>query len=100
MKRFLEGFTLSFCLYALYVQFDKRMGNIWIRNDVENKSVFVPHNLFSLIVRPLYDKNMWNPYLWDINYFVFSSIATISYIQSFNIYRLFKGYFNSNRLDM
>lgn len=100
MKRFLEGFALSFVLYALYVQFDKRMGNIWIRNDVENKSVFVPHNLISLILRPIYDIQMWNPYLWDINYFIFSSVATIGYMQSFNIFRFFRGRLSSNRLDL
>ena len=99
MKRFLEGFTLSFILYAIHVQFNKRMGDIWIRKDDKNENVIVPYNLFALIIRPIYDKNMWNPYLWDINYFIFSSIATLGYIQSFNIFKFFRGGL-SNRLDL
>ncbi len=92
MKRFYQGFALSFILYALYVQFDKRMGNIWLRNNAYGNIVFVPHNLISLIISPLFDKYMWNPYLWDINFFIFSSVTISAYIGAFNIRHIIRNY--------
>jgi len=55
-------------LFALYVQFSPKMGNIWIRKDDEGNNVFAPKNLLNLIVEPFFNKNFWHPRNLDMNW--------------------------------
>ena len=45
------------------------MGNIWYRN-----GYFVPMGAINLIIYPLKEIKMWNPKLWDINYFMYTTL--------------------------
>jgi len=58
----------STALFALYVQFSPKMGNIWIRKDDEGKDVFVPKNLLNLMIEPFFNKNLWHPRNLDMNW--------------------------------
>ena len=55
-------------LFALYVQFSPKMGNIWIRKDDEGKDVFCPKNLLNLMVEPFFNKQFWNVKNLDMNW--------------------------------
>ena len=59
---------ISTGLFALYVQFSPKMGNIWIRKDDEGKDVFVPKNLLNLMVEPFFNKQFWNAKNLDMNW--------------------------------
>ena len=58
-------YIFSSGIYLLYVQFSSKMGNIWYRN-----GYFVLMGALNLIMYPLFEIRMWNPMLWDINYFM------------------------------
>ena len=59
---------VSTALFALYVQFSPKMGNIWIRKDDEGKDVFCPKNLLNLMVEPFTNKQFWYPQNLDMNW--------------------------------
>ena len=64
--------------YMAYVQFSPTMGKIWYRKDSEGNGYFSFRGLFDLMVYPLVNIQMWKPNLWDINYFIWISVAIIS----------------------
>ena len=74
---------LSFVIYALYVQYSPNMGNVWIRKDDKGNQVFVPRNLFNLMVHPLTNTSLWNHNTWSINWVFFICL-------SFSIYWIYK----------
>lgn len=59
---------VSTALFALYVQFSPKMGNIWIRKNDEGEDVFVPKNLLNLMVEPFTNKQFWHPRNLDMNW--------------------------------
>jgi hypothetical protein len=59
---------VSTVLFALYVQFSPKMGNIWIRKNDEGEDVFVPKNLLNLMVEPFTNKQFWHPRNLDMNW--------------------------------
>jgi hypothetical protein len=67
---------VSTTLFALYVQFSPKIGNIWIRKNDEAEDVFVPKNLFKLMGRPLHDTDFWKPENLDMNW-VFLTLSSI-----------------------
>ena len=67
--------------YSLYVQYSSSMGNIWLRANAENETVFCPMNLVDLMVSPMHRPYFWSAGLLPINicmhllvYFVFYSM--------------------------
>ena len=68
---------VSTTLFALYVQYNPKMGNIWIRKNDEGEELFVPRNFLNLIVEPFKNISFWHPGSWDINwvFVTFSSIG-------------------------
>ena len=53
-------FILTTFLYAIYIQFSKNMGNIWLRFDSNGNIRFRPYNLLNYMINPLYKSFMWN----------------------------------------
>ena len=75
------AYVLITFIFLLYIQFSPKMGNIWYRN-----GYFVPRGAVNLMVYPLREIKMWNPKLWDINYFIwiiFTYIVMKLYIYYF-----------------
>ena len=56
--------------YACYVQFHPSIGNIWIRNNSENKRTLQMNNLFKLMQEPFYNNTFWEIENWDLNWIV------------------------------
>ena len=98
MTSYTKGFLISSILYTLYVQFDDKMGNIWLRRDSDNNLVFVPYNLLSLIIAPLNKSQLWNPKMWDINFFTFSLFFTFNYVQFSKLINYIKLYLSKNTI--
>ena len=69
---FIQNGILGTLLYLLYVQFSPTMGNVWYRC-----GYFSFKGAWNLIVHPFYEKMMWRPVMWPINYpiWLFSSFA-------------------------
>ena len=61
-------------LFLFYIQYSPKMGNIWYRN-----GYFVPRGAINLMIYPLKEIKMWNPKLWDINYFMWIIITYMFY---------------------
>ena len=71
------GAGISTFLYALFVQFDPSMGNIWLRKNDENNTVFCPWNLLNLMIAPLKMCVMWKSGCWLINWFIWIIVGTV-----------------------
>ena len=76
LKEALAVSGISTVLYALYVQYNPKIGNIWIRKDDEGNEVFVPKNLLKLMGRPLHDVSFWRPENLDMNW-VFLTLSSV-----------------------
>lgn len=74
----ISSFLISSFIFAIYVQFSPKMGNIWLRPDHNGTLCFVPTNLFKLQIYPLKSLNIWKPTLMDINYFIYFAIVYIA----------------------
>lgn len=66
-------FLFTTIAFLLYIQFSPGMGNIWYRNN----EYFSPMGAVSVILFPLQSTEMWNPSMWDINYFIWLLIVYI-----------------------
>ena len=53
--------------YSLYVQYSSSMGNIWLRPNAENETVFCPMNLVGLILSPMHRPYFWSASLLPVN---------------------------------
>jgi hypothetical protein len=67
---------LIFCsltlIYLLYIEFSPGMGNIWWR---DNKLFLAGAVL--MLTEPLYNKTLWYPYLWDLNFVVWCIVCIL-----------------------
>ena len=60
--------------YALYVQYNPKIGNVWIRPNSNGERQYAFRNLYNLIKEPLKSTDFWKIQNLDLNYFVFTSI--------------------------
>ena len=61
-------------VFSLYVQFSKKIGNIWLRPDASGKITFQPNQLLQLMICPFKKKLMWEFKNWDLNFPIISLI--------------------------
>lgn len=64
--------TSSSLAYALYVQFNPKIGNIWIRRDSTGKRSLNLYSLYNLMGECTRNKEMWRYKNLDINYLAFT----------------------------
>ena len=69
-KNFFICSTVSLFLWALYLQFSPKIGNIWIRDDSEGNRIFVPVNILNMIYHSISRITFWYPSNWDLNVFI------------------------------
>jgi len=62
---------IIFVVFSLYVQFSPTMGNIWLRRDHENNTIFCPMNLIRLIFYPFIKSYFWHYNFLLINFWVY-----------------------------
>ena len=87
MNNLIYSIIISFIIFALYVQFSKTMGNVWIRNDINNNKILCFNNLFLLIYKSLIQEYFWSFDFLFINYWIYLIIIFII-INSFNYHYL------------
>ena len=82
---FLFGSFTGTIIFALYVEFSNKIGNIWLRTDINGFKTLNISSLFNLMISPFKIKELWKPIYWDINWPIFSSFFGILFL-SFNSY--------------
>ncbi len=74
---------VTIILFALYVQFSKTMGNVWILTDDAGVRIFPLMNLANLALEPVKvwtrtGRTFWtSPGLWPVNSVVWASAAAL-----------------------
>ena len=71
------AFIISFVIFAIYVEVNPKMINIWYRVNSEGIKTIQLDNLLELISGPLRYIFYWFPNYWDINYFIYLIITFI-----------------------
>lgn len=72
MKNEIFIFCSLVLTYLLYIEFSPGMGNIWWR---DNKLFLT--GAVSMLTEPLYNKTLWSPYLWDLNFVVWCVVFAL-----------------------
>ena len=72
MKNEIFIFCSLALIYLLYIEFSPGMGNIWWR---DNKLFLT--GAVSMLTEPLYNKTLWSPYLWDLNFVVWCVVFAL-----------------------
>jgi hypothetical protein len=62
---------ISTIIFAIYVEINPKMTNIWFRINSNGEKTIQLINLFHLMVGPLYYDFYWYPNYLDINYFMY-----------------------------
>jgi hypothetical protein len=62
---------ISTIIFALYVELNPRMTNIWYRLNSEGNKTIQLKNLFELMMGPFKYDFYWYPQYFDINYFIY-----------------------------
>ena len=60
--------------YAFYIELSPGMGNIWYRTGIDGLKHIKLNNLLNIMINPLISCDLWNPRLWDTNYFIFITL--------------------------
>ncbi len=66
----LLAFIISTFIFAIYVELNPKMTNIWYRINSEGNKTIQLENLFELMLGPLKYSFYWLPNYFDINYFI------------------------------
>ena len=75
-----QGYVVGLLVFILYLEVSPSLGGIWFRKN--NKGVRKMNflGLFHYLTAPFYDKQLWDPKIWDVNVIIFTSVFTISYV--------------------
>ena len=63
----LKSIGIGSFMYAGYVQFNPKLGNIWLRPDDKGNTAFTPNNLINLMYEPATNKFFWKKDNLDLN---------------------------------
>tara|TARA_Y100001954_G_C15741095_1_gene568414 strand:+ start:849 stop:1067 length:219 start_codon:yes stop_codon:yes gene_type:complete len=64
-------------MFLIYLEISPKLTNIWLRKDSENITRFHLHGIIAMLLKPLTDAIFWNPFFWDINYYIGAYIFTL-----------------------
>ena len=87
----LKSFIISTIIFAIYVEINPSMGNIWYRIDSNGIKRINIISLFNLMLGPLRYLFYWNLTNLDINFFIHWLVVFL--IIQFNIYEKIKKLF-------
>ena len=76
---FIKTILIGTISYAIYLELSPGLGNIWYRTGVDGVKHIKIFNLLNIMIKPLTNKDLWTPSLWDTNYFIFITVWTIVY---------------------
>lgn len=66
----LISFIISFILWLLYLQFDPKIGNVWLRPEHNNKLTFCFKSIINILKYPFQNIDLWKINNWDLNYYI------------------------------
>ena len=69
--KLVEAFIYATIIFAIYVEVNPKLGNIWYRIDMNGDKQIYIINLFRLMFAPIYYIFYWYIYMWDINFFIY-----------------------------
>lgn len=75
MKVFFVSLLFSTIIWLLNLQFNPKIGNVWIRPDESGKRVFCPKSIISLLIAPFQNLYFWYPKNWDLNFYTIFGIT-------------------------
>ena len=79
---------VSLIIFAIYVEINPKLTNIWYRYNSSGNKVISLGGLFELIKGPLFNNYYWQFQFWDINYFIYLfTILSIIFVKSFDNYQ-------------
>lgn len=74
-----QGYIIGLIIFALYLELNPKIGNVWYRIDENNEYQVKPSNILEYFVKPFKDRTFWKPRFWDINPYTFSTIASLTF---------------------
>jgi hypothetical protein len=75
MNLILISLSISFPLWLLNLQFNPKIGNVWIRPDETGERVFCYKSIINVLKEPFINWYFWKPCNWDINFYTFFGIT-------------------------
>ena len=69
--KLIKAFIYATIIFAIYVEVNPKLGNIWYRIDMNGDKQIYIINLFRLMFAPIYYIFYWYIYIWDINFFIY-----------------------------
>ena len=79
---------ISLIIFAIYVEINPKLTNIWLRFNSSGNKVISLGGLFELIKAPLFNNYYWQFQFLDINYFIYLFIILlIIFLKSFGNYQ-------------
>ena len=94
---FISGSFIGTILFALYVQFSKKIGNIWIRTNNEGKRTLHITSLLNFMISPFKMPVLWKPKYWDINWPIISTFTGGCFILGSYLYDYAIEYINKEK---
>ncbi|MEX0596658.1 MAG: hypothetical protein WD512_09165 [Candidatus Paceibacterota bacterium] len=76
---YLQGLSISFVIWMLYLELNPKLGGIFFRPDSNNVPKFKFTNVIPMLKYPFQNWNFWYPSNWDLNFMIFSNIGSIIY---------------------
>ena len=73
----LIAFIISTIIFAIYVEINPKMTNIWYRINSDGIKTIQLQNLIELMLGPLKYSFYWLPKYYDINYFIYFILTLI-----------------------
>ena len=86
IMNFLKYNSIGFLIYLLYLELNPKITGIWLRRDSNNNYFIALSSLLNFILYPIKNKQLWYPYLWDMNIFIAVPIisGTLFIINKYN----------------
>ncbi len=63
-------FILYLIFFALYLELNPKMTNVWYRIGSDGNRHVQLWNLIDFIIKPFQKKEFWYPTFWDLNFFI------------------------------
>lgn len=79
LVQLLTGSFLGTVLFAIYLEGNPKIQNVWYRKNDRNEYEIKLENIIEYYKIPLKNDLFWHPSFWDINPYVFTTSVTIAY---------------------
>jgi hypothetical protein len=73
----IKSLFIYFIIFALYLEFNPALGNIWYRTGEDGLKHLQLQNLFYFILEPLHKPFLWKFEYLDLNFFVGAFIISL-----------------------